>query len=380
MAKSKKDEGTVKLASQKRKTTTSKKQKTTRKRSVSKENISVITNIRGFFGKHKIILGVLSVIILAVIFTLLYLNASLNFAAVVVDKDTYSKADMNMSLYNLKHSYFGKDASEIPDATLDEQLTSVNMTVSEYLKSQAVLELKYQTVIKKIAADNNISLTDNDFKKIKSEKKNVVKGLGGYGKFKRFLRKNGINEKAYDRYLEANRLYSKVLESLYSKGKANYFNEEELKSATADYYREYYKINQIVLATVDPSTMKKLSDTVINQKELLSEKILSEAREGKDFSELVKKYGEESTNDSLYFKSGEIVEAIETAVKGLGDNEISNVIKTDYTFTIVKKLPLDDKKLEEYLNSKIKEKFNGDITKLSEDYKVIYENAYKKIK
>lgn len=380
MAKSKKDEGTVKLASQKRKTTTSKKQKTTRKRSVSKENISVVTNIRGFFGKHKIILGVLSVIILAVIFTLLYLNASLNFAAVVVDKDTYSKADMNMSLYNLKHSYFGKDASEIPDATLDEQLTSVNMTVSEYLKSQAVLELKYQTVIKKMAADNNISLTDNDFKKIKSEKKNVVKGLGGYGKFKRFLRKNGINEKAYDRYLEANKLYSKVLESLYSKGKTNYFNEEELKSATADYYREYYKINQIVLATVDPSTMKKLSDTVINQKELLSEKILSEAREGKDFSELAKKYGEESTNDSLYFKSGEIVGAIETAVKGLGDNEISNVIKTDYTFTIVKKLPLDDKKLEEYLNSKIKEKFNGDITKLSEDYKVIYENAYKKIK
>ena len=199
-------------------------------------------------------------------------------------------------------------------------------------------------------------------------------------KRKRFLRKNGINEKAYDRYLKANKLYSKVLDSLYSKGKANYFNEEELKSATDDYYKEYYKINQIVLATVDPSTMKKLSDTVINQKELLIEKILSEAREGKDFLELVKKYGEESTSDSLYFKSGEIVEAIETAVKGLGDNEISDVIKTDYTFTIVKRLPLDDKKLEEYLSSKIKEKFNSNITKLSEDYKIIYENAYKKIK
>ena len=180
--------------------------------------------------------------------------------------------------------------------------------------------------------------------------------------------------------MKANKLYSKVLDSLYSKGKANYFNEEELKSATDDYYKEYYKINQIVLATVDPSTMKKLSDTVINQKELLIEKILSEAREGKDFLELVKKYGEESTSDSLYFKSGEIVEAIETAVKSLGDNEISDVIKTDYTFTIVKRLPLDDKKLEEYLSSKIKEKFNSNITKLSEDYKVIYENAYKKIK
>ena len=99
-----------------------------------------------------------------------------------------------------------------------------------------------------------------------------------------------------------------------------------------------------------------------------------------EMMELVKKYGEESTSDSLYFKSGEIVEAVETAVKSLGDNEISDVIKTDYTFTIVKRLPLDDKKLEEYLSSKIKEKFNSNITKLSEDYKVIYENAYKKIK
>lgn len=380
MAKSKNSSEEVKTTSQKRKTATGKKQNVTKKRIVSKEKSSVLTNIKELFGKHKIIFGVLSVIILAVIFTLLYLNASLNFAAIVIGDDTYSKADMNMSLYNLKHSYFGKDASEIPDATLDEQLTTVNMTVSEYLKSQAVLELKYQTVIKKMAADNNISLTNSDLKKVESEKKNVINGLGGYGKFKRFLRKNGINEKAYDRYLKANKLYSKVLDSLYSKGKANYFNEEELNSATDDYYKEYYKINQIVLATVDPSTMKKLSDTVINQKELLIEKILSEAREGKDFLELVKKYGEESTSDSLYFKSGEIVEAVETAVKSLGDNEISDVIKTDYTFTIVKRLPLDDKKLEEYLSSKIKEKFNSNITKLSEDYKVIYENAYKKIK
>ena len=175
MAKSKNSSEDVKTTSQKRKTATGKKQNVTKKKIVSKEKSSVLTNIKELFGKHKIIFGVLSVIILAVIFTLLYLNASLNFAAIVIGDDTYSKADMNMSLYNLKHSYFGKDASEIPDATLDEQLTTVNMTVSEYLKSQAVLELKYQTVIKKMAADNNISLTNSDLKKVESEKKKVLK-------------------------------------------------------------------------------------------------------------------------------------------------------------------------------------------------------------
>ena len=72
---------------------------------------------------------------------------------------------MNMSLYNLKYNYFEKDASDIPEATLDEQLTSLNMTVSEYLKSEAVNELKYRSSIKKIANDNNITLS----KKEKSE-------------------------------------------------------------------------------------------------------------------------------------------------------------------------------------------------------------------
>ena len=39
-----------------------------------------------------------------------------------------------------------------------------------------------------------------------------------------------------------------------------------------------------------------------------------------------------------------------------------------------------DKKLDEYLEKKAKAKFNNDITKSVEDYKVFYENAYKKIK
>ena len=40
----------------------------------------------------------------------------------------------------------------------------------------------------------------------------------------------------------------------------------------------------------------------------------------------------------------------------------------------------DDKKLNEYLEKKAKTKFNNDITKSVEDYKVFYENTYKKIK
>ena len=89
---------------------------------VTKSKTNIFKNIWNFVMKYKIIFGIFLIIILIIIFTLLFLKISLNFTVLSINDDKYSKADMNMSLYNLKYNYFGKDASEIPDATLEEQL------------------------------------------------------------------------------------------------------------------------------------------------------------------------------------------------------------------------------------------------------------------
>lgn len=348
---------------------------------VTKSKPNIFKTIWNFVMKHKIIFGIFLIIILIIIFTLLFLKLSLNFTALTINDDKYSKADMNMSLYNLKYNYFGKDASEIPDATLEEQLSSVNMTVSEYLKSEAVNELKYRSVIKKIANDNNITLTEEEKKEINSNIKSVINSFGSHGKFKKFLSKNKITEKAYKSYLESDKLYDKVFEELYASGKKNYLTDEEIKKETSNYYKEYYKANQIVLGIVDTNTLESLTDTVINQKKTLIETILKEAKSGVDFEELVKKYSEEASSDNnLYFTKDDVLEEVYNAVDSLKEDEISDIIKTKYAYSIIKRLKLDDKKLDEYLEKKAKIKFNNDITAKAEGYKVFYENAYKKIK
>ena len=348
---------------------------------VTKSKTNIFKNIWNFVMKHKIIFGIFLIIILIIIFTLLFLKLSLNFTAITINDDKYSKADMNMSLYNLKYNYFGKDASEIPDATLEEQLSSVNMTVSEYLKSEAVNELKYRSVIKKIANDNNITLTEEEKNEINSNIKSVINSFGSHGKFKKFLSKNKITEKAYKSYLESDKLYDKVFEELYKSGKKNYLTDEEIKKETSNYYNEYYKANQIVLGIVDKNTLESLTDTVINQKKTLIETILKEAKSGVDFEELVKKYSEEASSDNnLYFTKDDVLEEVYNVVDSLKEDEISDIIKTKYAYSIIKRLPLDDKKLNDYLEKKAKIKFNNDITTKAEDYKVFYENAYKKIK
>lgn len=348
---------------------------------VTKNKPNIFKTIWNFVMKHKIIFGIFLIIILIIIFTLLFLKLSLNFTAITINDDKYSKADMNMSLYNLKYNYFGKDASEIPDATLEEQLSSVGMTVSEYLKSEAVNELKYRSVIKKIADDNNITLTEEEKEEINSNIKSVINSFGSHGKFKKFLSKNKITEKAYKSYLESDKLYDKVFEELYASGKKNYLTDEEIKKETSNYYKEYYKVNQIVLGIVDTNTLEGLTDTVINQKKTLIETILEKAKSGVDFEELVKKYSEEASSDNnLYFTKDDVLEEVYNAVDSLKEDEISEIIKTKYAYSIIKRLKLDDKKLDEYLEKKAKIKFNNDITTKAEDYKVFYENAYKKIK
>ena len=348
---------------------------------VTKNKPNIFKTIWNFVMKHKIIFGIFLIIILIIIFTLLFLKLSLNFTAITINDDKYSKADMNMSLYNLKYNYFGKDASEIPDATLEEQLSSVGMTVSEYLKSETVNELKYRSVIKKIADDNNITLTEEEKEEINSNIKSVINSFGSHGKFKKFLSKNKITEKAYKSYLESDKLYDKVFEELYASGKKNYLTDEEIKKETSNYYKENYKVNQIVLGIVDTNTLESLTDTVINQKKTLIETILEKAKSGVDFEELVKKYSEEASSDNnLYFTKDDVLEEVYNAVDSLKEDEISEIIKTKYAYSIIKRLKLDDKKLDEYLEKKAKIKFNNDITTKAEDYKVFYENAYKKIK
>lgn len=379
--------------------TTSKKvttKKTTRTNSKKegvievKEPKKVGSKIKGFFKKifnfiksHKYIFGILSGLIILIIFYLIYLSISLGFTVVTIDDTKFTKADLNMQLYNLKYSYFGKESYEIPDATLDEQITSLNMTVGEYLKQQAVEELKILTAVERIAEDNNISLSDEDYEELEENKEEVISNVGGKSEFKKLLRKNNITEAAYDKFYYINKLYDKVFEELYSSGKKNDLTNEEKESAKEEYFEKYLKIQQIVLAKIDVSTGSDLSDTIINQKETLANSILTEARNGADFEDLIIKYSEEAQekgNNTYYYAKGDLLENIESVVVSLGTGSVSDVIETDYAFHIVKRLELDDSKLENYYDIVRNNKLVDDIQDMIEDYKIFYENSYKKIK
>ena len=140
----------------------------------------------------------------------------------------------------------------------------------------------------------------------------------------------------------------------------------------------------MLLTTVDLNTGKSLNDTTINQKKKLAASIVEEGNSGTNFDDLIKKYSEayeeNQTDFELYYKKGELLSELENEVLKLSPDEISKPIKTKYAYHIVKRLELDDKKLNDYYEDLREEKCANDIKKTLDDLKIIYNGAYEKIK
>lgn len=347
-----------------------------------------IKNIIDIFKKHKKI-TVLSSIIILVVITILVLipiirKSSLNKVVIKIDDMEYTKSDFMVYFYSVKYDYFGSDIDNVSDDNMkiivDEE---TNKTLGEYLKDKTLEEIKTASVINEFASINNIELKDEDYKELEKEKEKYIESIGGKSKFNKLLSSNNFTEESYDRMAETDKLYSKIIEKLYSKGKRKDLTEEELASARLSYNNRYFKIEQVILTTIDLETRKNLSDTVINQKSVLASTIHDLAINGNDFEELVSKYSESAIDKEPpyyeYYKSGVLLSEIEDAIVRLGNDEVSDVIQTNYAFHIVKRLELDDSKFDEYLEELREEKALNDIKDSLDSIKIIFHDAYSEI-
>ena len=337
-------------------------------------------------NKYKvyfILLLVLIILITSIIF--IFNKNKYNKKIVTVDNYTYTTSDYMIYIYSAKYNYYKDKVNEITSDDLNTMYDDdAKMTVRDYLKEVAISDIKTASAIKKIADQNNIELTDEDNLELVKEKESFIKSLGGKKEYKKFLRKNNTTETSYDKMSKTDKLYKKIIKKLYGENKINDLTDEEKENAKITYTDNYIKLKQIILTTVDLNTGKSLNDTTINQKKKLAASIVEEANNGTNFDDLIKKYSEayeeNQTDFELYYKKGELLSELENEVLKLSPDEISKPIKTKYAYHIVKRLELDDKKLENYYDDLREEKCANDIKETLDDLKIIYNGAYEKIK
>ena len=338
-----------------------------------------------FIKKHfKLVIGfVIGIIILLLI--LLGIKNSSNAKVLTINGNVFTKSDFMIYLYSAKYNYFGSNLDNITEDDLNVVISEdEDMTVREYLKKIAISDIKTASAIKEIANDNNIQLTDKDYLELEEEKNSFISELGGKKEFKKFLKSNNTTEESFDKMSESDKLYKKLLTNLYGEDKLKDLTEEEINDANESYGSNYVKIKQIILTTIDIDTGKSLSVTTINQKETLATTIINEVKNGTDFDELIKKYSEDALDKEppydVYYKKGELLSELEDEAFKLEVGEVSEPIQTKYAIHIIQKQELDNSKLNDYYDDLREEKSIEDIKEYLDELKVVYHDAYEKIK
>jgi peptidyl-prolyl cis-trans isomerase C len=160
-------------------------------------------------------------------------------------------------------------------------------------------------------------------------------------------------------------------------------------NSTASELPEQVHVRHILLLTMDTATRAPLSDDQVKARKKQIDDILKRARTGEDFAALAKQYSDDpgskdSGGELPPFSHGQMVPEFDAAAFSLTNNQISDVVTTQYGYHIIKlldktparklaltdKLPSSDMTLAEYFKDnltgqKLKELAPAYIEKLS---------------
>lgn len=106
---------------------------------------------------------------------------------------------------------------------------------------------------------------------------------------------------------------------------------------SSKYHKQEVKARHILLK-LDPEADQKVKD----ERKALAEKVLAEAKAGKDFAELAKQYSDDPGSKDKggelgWFSRGQMVPQFETAAFALKKDEFSSIVTTDYGYHLIQK-------------------------------------------
>lgn len=300
---------------------------------------------------NKKVLIIIALIVLTT-FTLAGCDKAPKGAVAKVNGDIISKADFDDNFEMYKKVYqeqFGEDIMS-KDA-------GNGKTFEEAIREQVLEKLIMEKLILNYAEKNNITVKDEEVNDQIASYKEV---LGGEENYKSFLSKNNITDEYFKQGIRK--------EMIIDKYRADFISKLNVEDKEAKKHFEENKDDYI----------KVRASHILVEKEEDAKTILEKIKNGEDFHALA---GKESidTNSAVkggdlgYFRKGDMVKEFEDVAFSLKPGEVSEIIKTDYGFHIIKL----DEKLDKYEDLKdeviedIKNiRYNENIKKMREDAKV----------
>lgn len=220
----------------------------------------------------------------------------------------------------------------------------IDHELAEYAKDQTVQMHVINQNIEKLG----LALSAEQEQEVTDMRNSMVEQLGGEEAFQKYIASFGFDEAGYDAFVRSQLGYSVLTDYYYGENGIDVPEKEELIAA---FKENYIQAKHILIQTVDSYTGQELRTD--DDAKALAQSILDRIQAGEDFDALMKQFSEDpglsTSPDGYIFTEGDMVEPFYQGAKALQDNEVSDLIKTDYGYHIVKRVPLDyENELENY--------------------------------
>lgn len=302
--------------------------------------------------------------------------ADQNRAVATVNGEKITKKEFTIN-YKSQINYYGLDQSFLNQKVGER-------TYADEIKNNVLEGLIIRQIELQQAKKRNITLSSSEKKSLDTQVEQYKSTSQNADNFKLYLQTIGASEEDYKNELYKSQIVSKLFnevtksQTVTSAEIENYYNSHKSDFVEVKASHILFKVSN----SKDEANKKKQAEDVLNM-----------IKSGQSFEKLAQKYSEDDATKSKggdlgYFKKGDMVKEFEDVAFSLNTGEISNVVKTQYGFHIIKvtgrkQLTLNDVKdeIKTTLENEKKQKYFEDlINKWKKEAKIKkYENVLKSI-
>ncbi len=247
-------------------------------------------------------------------------------------------------LYNMRQYddqfafFFGGSIWDDPSAAAE-----IGASIPEVTKDHAV----YTHVVLQKMEENHLKLPYQMQKEITASLNKDIENAGGEQAYLDWIANYGFDDTSYRNFLYASQCYTALKDYYFGENGIEAPGKEELLQQFRD---NYIQAKHILVSTTDSVT----GEQIRTDEEALEEAqaILERVNAGEDFDELLAQYNDDpgaaTYPEGYIFTEGQMVQPFYDGAKALGENEISEPVKSDYGYHIIKRVPLDETKFDDY--------------------------------
>lgn len=229
---------------------------------------------------------------------------------------------------------------------VDWTSTVEDVPLPSYITDSAVETATFYAVIRTKAAENGVTVSEEDRTSLDSYIAQVIDSIGGEEEYALQLQILGISDQGFRALNEASILYDGLEQKLF--GSADPTDEE--LAAFAEEAAGALMAKHILIKTVDDDG-QPLPEEELAEAAALAEDLLARLRASDDpltlFDELMNEYSEDGRDadgnlyspDGYLFAPGYMVQEFEDGVQALEYYEISDLVESQYGYHIILRLP-----------------------------------------